>query len=147
MACVADAQALGYAEADPTADVEGYDAAAKAAILASIAFGFYVANFGKYNETYGSLGAAIAMMMWLWIAAIVVMICFSIALGANPLPWGEVWNGLLARDNSEAAIIVWTLRIPRTVVAIATGAFVANIYYAQPLIASIARSGVSAADR
>ena len=35
---LADASALGYAEADPTADVEGYDAAAKAAILASIAF-------------------------------------------------------------------------------------------------------------
>jgi homoserine dehydrogenase len=35
---LAEATALGYAEADPTADVEGYDAAAKAAILASIAF-------------------------------------------------------------------------------------------------------------
>ncbi|HTM86264.1 MAG TPA: homoserine dehydrogenase, partial [Mycobacterium sp.] len=35
---LADASALGYAEADPTADVDGYDAAAKAAILASIAF-------------------------------------------------------------------------------------------------------------
>lgn len=35
---LADASALGYAEADPTADVEGHDAAAKAAILASIAF-------------------------------------------------------------------------------------------------------------
>jgi homoserine dehydrogenase len=33
-----EAQALGYAEADPTADVEGFDAAAKAAILASLAF-------------------------------------------------------------------------------------------------------------
>jgi homoserine dehydrogenase len=37
-AAVKEAQALGYAEADPTADVEGYDAAAKAAILASLAF-------------------------------------------------------------------------------------------------------------
>ncbi|GLY17900.1 homoserine dehydrogenase [Kineosporia rhizophila] len=37
-AAVAQAQDLGYAEADPTADVEGYDAAAKAAILASLAF-------------------------------------------------------------------------------------------------------------
>ncbi|QGQ20012.1 homoserine dehydrogenase [Cellulomonas sp. JZ18] len=37
-AAVREAQALGYAEADPTADVEGYDAAAKAAILASLAF-------------------------------------------------------------------------------------------------------------
>ncbi|HEY5012977.1 MAG TPA: homoserine dehydrogenase [Acidimicrobiia bacterium] len=36
---LAEAQALGYAESDPTADVEGFDAAAKAAILASIAFG------------------------------------------------------------------------------------------------------------
>ncbi|MCR1982356.1 homoserine dehydrogenase [Cellulosimicrobium cellulans] len=35
---VREAQDLGYAEADPTADVEGYDAAAKAAILASLAF-------------------------------------------------------------------------------------------------------------
>ncbi len=33
-----EAQALGYAEADPTADIEGFDAAAKAAILASLAF-------------------------------------------------------------------------------------------------------------
>jgi homoserine dehydrogenase len=36
---LAEAQALGFAEADPTADVEGYDAGAKAAIIASIAFG------------------------------------------------------------------------------------------------------------
>ncbi|MCI9888182.1 homoserine dehydrogenase [Micrococcales bacterium 31B] len=35
---LADAQKLGYAEADPTADIEGHDAAAKAAILASLAF-------------------------------------------------------------------------------------------------------------
>ena len=35
---LAQAQALGYAESDPTADVEGYDAAQKAAILASLAF-------------------------------------------------------------------------------------------------------------
>ncbi len=35
---LAQAQSLGYAEADPTADVQGYDAAAKAAILASLAF-------------------------------------------------------------------------------------------------------------
>ena len=37
-----EAQSLGYAERDPTADVEGYDAAAKAAIIASIAFGVRV---------------------------------------------------------------------------------------------------------
>ena len=39
---LAEAQALGYAEADPTADVSGHDAASKAAILASLAFGTWV---------------------------------------------------------------------------------------------------------
>jgi homoserine dehydrogenase len=41
---LAEAQALGLAEADPTADVEGHDAAAKAAILAGVAFGYDVAS-------------------------------------------------------------------------------------------------------
>ena len=47
---LADASALGYAEADPTADVEGYDAAAKAAILASIAFHTPVTADDVYRE-------------------------------------------------------------------------------------------------
>jgi homoserine dehydrogenase len=47
---LADASALGYAEADPTADVEGYDAAAKAAILASIAFHTRVTADEVYRE-------------------------------------------------------------------------------------------------
>jgi homoserine dehydrogenase len=47
---LADASALGYAEADPTADVEGYDAAAKAAILASIAFHTRVHVDDVYRE-------------------------------------------------------------------------------------------------
>ena len=42
-AALGEAQRLGFAERDPTADVEGYDAAAKAAILAGVAFGYDVA--------------------------------------------------------------------------------------------------------
>ncbi|HEY8545084.1 MAG TPA: homoserine dehydrogenase [Acidimicrobiales bacterium] len=45
-----EAQSLGYAERDPTADVEGFDAAAKAAILASIAFGCRVVAGDVYHE-------------------------------------------------------------------------------------------------
>jgi homoserine dehydrogenase len=45
-----DAQARGYAEADPTADVEGFDAAAKAAILASLAFHTRVTAAEVYRE-------------------------------------------------------------------------------------------------
>lgn len=45
-----EAQQLGYAERDPTADVEGYDAGAKAAILATIAFGVRVVAGDVYHE-------------------------------------------------------------------------------------------------
>ena len=49
-AVLADAQALGYAEADPTADVEGLDAAAKAAIIAGLAFHTSVTAADVYCE-------------------------------------------------------------------------------------------------
>ncbi len=47
---LAEAQALGFAEADPTADVEGYDAGAKAAIIASIAFGASIVADDVHHE-------------------------------------------------------------------------------------------------
>lgn len=47
---LAEAQALGYAERDPTADVEGFDAGAKAAIIATIAFGARVVAGDVYHE-------------------------------------------------------------------------------------------------
>ena len=37
-------------------------------------FSWYAANFATYNETYGSLGAAIGFMIWLWLSAIVVLL-------------------------------------------------------------------------
>ncbi len=60
---LADAQALGYAEADPTADVDGSDAAAKAAILSSLAFGIWmdgdrVAREGIQRLTVGDFAFA-----------------------------------------------------------------------------------------
>ena len=41
---------------------------------ASMLFSWYAANFADYNKTYGSLGAVIGLMMWLWIASIVVLV-------------------------------------------------------------------------
>ena len=55
---VSQAQALGYAEADPTADVEGFDAAAKAAILASLAFHTRVASKDVHREGITEVTAA-----------------------------------------------------------------------------------------
>ncbi len=53
-----EAQELGYAEADPTADVEGFDAAAKAAILASLAFHSRVTASDVYREGISEVTAA-----------------------------------------------------------------------------------------
>ncbi|MCE2511845.1 MAG: homoserine dehydrogenase [Acidimicrobiia bacterium] len=47
---LSEAQSLGYAERDPTADVEGFDAGAKAAILATVAFGAVVVAGDVYHE-------------------------------------------------------------------------------------------------
>jgi len=55
---LAEAQQLGFAEADPTADVEGHDAAAKIAIIASIAFGTTVRAEDVYVEGISKLTAA-----------------------------------------------------------------------------------------
>jgi homoserine dehydrogenase len=54
---LAEAQELGYAERDPTADVEGYDAGAKAAIIASIAFGAKVVAGDVYHEGISGITA------------------------------------------------------------------------------------------
>ena len=43
-------------------------------IVASAAFSWYAANFGSYNKTYGSLGAAIGFMTWIWISTIIVLV-------------------------------------------------------------------------
>ncbi len=41
---------------------------------ASLLFSWYAENFGSYNETYGSLGAAIGFMTWLWLSTIVILV-------------------------------------------------------------------------
>lgn len=43
-------------------------------IVASIMFSWYVANFGNYDKTYGTLGAVIGLMMWMWISATIILV-------------------------------------------------------------------------
>ena len=43
-------------------------------VITSAAFSIYVANFGKYNQTYGSLGAVIVLLMWLYLSAFIVLL-------------------------------------------------------------------------
>ena len=43
-------------------------------IIASVAFAFYVANFGSYNKTYGALAGPIIFLVWLWISNIMILL-------------------------------------------------------------------------
>ena len=43
-------------------------------VLGSDALSYYLANFGDYDATYGSLGAAIGLMMWMWMSSIVILL-------------------------------------------------------------------------
>jgi membrane protein len=43
-------------------------------VLASAGFAFYVANFGSYNKTYGSLAAVIIFLVWLWISNVAILL-------------------------------------------------------------------------
>ena len=48
--------------------------AAVAWIAASLLFAWYTSHFGSYNKTYGSLGAAVGFMTWIWISTMVILI-------------------------------------------------------------------------
>jgi membrane protein len=50
-------------------------------IVASAAFAFYVANFGSYNETYGTLGGLIVLLLWMWISNLAIL--FGLELNAE----------------------------------------------------------------
>jgi membrane protein len=43
-------------------------------VVISAGFSYYVGNFGKYNQTYGSLGAVIVLLLWLWLSALAALI-------------------------------------------------------------------------
>lgn len=49
--------------------------------IVSVGFSYYVANFGNYNQVYGSIGAVIAMLIWLWISSFLVL--FGASLNAQ----------------------------------------------------------------
>jgi membrane protein len=52
----------------------GSSVAAVLWLAGSILFSWYVSNFGSYNETYGSLGAAVGLMTWIWLSTTVILI-------------------------------------------------------------------------
>jgi len=43
-------------------------------VIASFGFSYYAANFGSFNETYGSLGAVVGFMVWMWLSLTIVLV-------------------------------------------------------------------------
>jgi membrane protein len=43
-------------------------------VVASVAFGIYVANFGSYNSTYGTIGGVVVFLVWLWITNLAILV-------------------------------------------------------------------------
>src|SRR3954463_5061967 len=66
-------------------------------LIASAAFAFYVANFGSYNKTYGTLGGVIAFLVWLWISNLAVL--FGAELNAELERGRQLAAGQPAEDE------------------------------------------------
>jgi membrane protein len=68
-------------------------------VLASAAFAVYVANFGSYNKTYGTLGGVITFLVWLWISNLALL--FGAELDAELERSRELEAGLPAQEELQ----------------------------------------------
>jgi membrane protein len=68
-------------------------------VLASVAFGFYVANFSSYNKTYGSLAGVIVFLLWLWLTNLALL--FGAELDAELERGRELQAGIAAEETVQ----------------------------------------------
>ncbi|ULE31243.1 YihY/virulence factor BrkB family protein [Mycobacterium sp. IDR2000157661] len=68
-------------------------------ILASLLFGFYVANFGSYNKTYGALAGVIVFLLWLWITNLALL--FGAEVDAEMERGRQLQAGLPAEEELQ----------------------------------------------
>jgi membrane protein len=69
-------------------------------VLASLAFNFYVSNFGSYNKTYGSIGAVIVLLLYLYISSLTIL--FGATLNATLVRMKEEISGKQILDAKPA---------------------------------------------
>lgn len=102
---LAEAQELGYAEADPTADVEGYDAGAKAAIIATIVYGRTVLAEDVHHEGISGLTSDdIAVAERLGYAVKMIAVVDADTSGPEPAISVRVHPSLVPHDHPLASV-------------------------------------------
>ena len=100
-----EAQSLGYAEADPTADVEGFDAAAKAAILASLAFHTRVTAADVHREGISEVTASdVASAREMGSVVKLLSICEVVQGPDGPAVAARVHPAMIPRDHPLASV-------------------------------------------
>jgi membrane protein len=68
-------------------------------VIASAAFGFYVANFGSYNKTYGTLAGVIVFLLWLWITNLALL--FGAEVDSEIERSRQLQAGMRAEDDLQ----------------------------------------------
>ena len=68
-------------------------------VVASAAFGFYVANFSSYNKTYGSLAGVVVFLLWLWLTNLALL--FGAELDAELERGRQLQAGLVAEETLQ----------------------------------------------
>lgn len=66
-------------------------------VIASAAFAFYVSNFGSYNETYGTLGGFVALLVWMWISNIAIL--FGMELNSEIERSRQIDEGVIGAER------------------------------------------------
>jgi membrane protein len=69
--------------------------------IATVGFGFYVANFGNYDRTYGSLAGVIVFLLWLWIVNLALL--FGAEFDSELERGRELQGGIVAEDTLKLA--------------------------------------------
>jgi membrane protein len=83
--------------------------AAVAWITASLLFSWYTSHFGSYNKTYGSLGAAVGFMTWIWISTMVILIGAKINAELEHQTASDTTVGAPARAGERGAKMADTI--------------------------------------
>jgi membrane protein len=86
--------------------------AAIAWLAVSILFSWYAANFGSYNKTYGSLGAVIGFMIWIWLSVIVILLGAELNAEIEHQSARDTTTGAAKRMGSRGARMADTVGAP-----------------------------------